>query len=147
MQNRKQVAFIVAAAGIFLLIMGVYGFITTLTVPSDGTVGVLQTYWDAACTNRTDIIHWGTNLAPDSVQTKNVWIKNYGGASMNLTMVTENWNPANATDYLSLTWDREHYTLGAGGIIQCNFTLTVFANVTESTMGPFSVDIVIDGTW
>jgi hypothetical protein len=128
-----------------------YALVTQLILHNDGQVSTLQAYWDSACTieNRTTIIHWGNSLAPNSTQTQTIYVKNGGGKSVNMTLLTANWNPTNAKDYMAVTWNRENEALPAGMVLQSTITLTVFANITDANpaVGSFSFDVLISGTY
>lgn len=104
------------------------------------TIGV-GIYWDAQCTSSVSGIDWGT-LEPGSNKTVAVFIRNQGGFSANLTMDTSNWNPAKASDYAVLSWDREGYPLALGEVVQATFTLTVSADISGITTFSFDVTIV-----
>lgn len=68
------------------------------------SVGV-GVYWDAACTENVTTISWGL-LEPGSNTTKTVWIKNTGNIPLVLNMTAESWNPTEAENYITLTWNR-----------------------------------------
>ena len=61
-----------------------------------------------------------------------------------LHMEAVNWEPANAENYLTLTWDRESYLLSEESVVSATLTLSVSSSTTE--IDNFSLDILIEGT-
>jgi hypothetical protein len=146
--TRKNVAIgaaiIIAAA---LTIAGVLAAIsTTRTIPSSGTIqGInLYLYWDSGFTNATSSIDWGSSLTNGTSVNETIYVRNIGTTSMTLSMTTNTWNPANATGYLTLTWDKEGATVPASSYVVANLTLAVSSTFTTGTA--FSNDITITGT-
>lgn len=118
---------------------------TSKTVGNQGTVRTIGVgvYWNQACTNQTTSIPWGT-LDPGSNKSITCYIKNEGNNQVTLSMSTSNWNPANAGQYLTLTWNLQSATLNAGQVRTATFTLAVSASITGITS--FSFDITVVGT-
>lgn len=116
--------------------------LTNRTIANSGSVsGVgVGVYWDQAATNPVSSINWGI-LDPGSNVNKTVYIKNEGNTAATLSLTTSNWSPANASNYMTLTWDYGGQSLNANQIIQVKLTLTVSASVTGITN--FSFDITI----
>lgn len=105
------------------------------------SVGV-GVYWDQGCTSQATTIDWG-NLSPGSTTTVTVYIKNEGSVALDLSMSTDNWNPSSASNYLSLSWNKEGYVLDPGEVVSATFTLTVSSSA--GSISTFSFDIVITG--
>jgi len=146
MERRRILGIGLVALASMVTVYATYAIITQLTIPSNGKVMVLDAFWDSGATNRTTSINWG-DVWPNTTYTKSIWVKNYGGKAVNLSMAHGDWNPTNALDYMKLTWNRQAYNLTSGFVIEAVFTLTVHANVTEaeSAFGAFSCNIVITG--
>ena len=119
---------------------------TSKTVPNSGSVkGIgVGVYWDSACTNKTSSISWGI-LDPGSNKTVNVYVRNEGNAIVTLSKTTQNWNPSNASSYLSLTWNYANQTLSVNQVLQVNLTLAVSSNVTGINNFAFDITIVAVG--
>ena len=100
-------------------------------------------YDDSDCTIPLLSIQWGT-LNPGDSKNHTLYVYNNNTVSMRLNMSTSNWIPANASDYISLTWDREDYSLAAKSSIDATLTLSIAANVTGFV--DFAFDITIRGT-
>jgi len=97
-------------------------------------------FWDAGLTNRVSSIDWGI-LEPGSNVSKIVYIRNEGNAAATLSITTSNWNPLNASSYMSLRCDYGGQTLNVNEVIQAKLTLYVSANIAGITN--FSFDITI----
>ncbi len=59
-------------------------------------------------------------------------------------MASENWNPASATDYMTLTWNREGQQISPDEVVGFVITLSVSENVQG--ISSFSFDTIISGT-
>ena len=126
--------------------LAVSGLLTvSVTLSSTGSVKAInvEVYWDFECTQVVNSIDWGTPEPGDSVA-KTVYVKNTGTAPMTLSMSCSGWNPVEAGNYLTLSWDREGAILDAGAVVPAVLTLTVSDTVSGIT--DFSFNIVIEGT-
>ena len=99
-------------------------------------------YWDSNCTNKVSSINWGM-VELGSSKNVTVYVKNTENVALTLSLSAENWNPANASKYMSLSWDYNGQPINPNTVIRITLTLTVFANVTGIT--DFSFDIIITG--
>ena len=99
----------------------------------------IECFSDSQCLNLISNVEWGDINVGGSVS-RMVWVKNSGEADTYLTLTTENWNPTNAGDYLSLDWDYNGNPLEPDSIRQIVLTL----NVSPSIQGinAFYFDIV-----
>jgi len=106
------------------------------------TVGI-NIYWDPECTNKMTVIDWGM-LDPGWIGNTTGYLKNEGNCPVVLSMHTENWNPVEASSYISIDWNYKNQTIFSNQTIPVVFTL----NVSETIQGieSFSFDIVITAT-
>lgn len=118
---------------------------TSRSVSNTGAVKAIGVgvYWDHGCTNPVSSIDWGT-FDPGASESVACYIKNEGNAPSTLSMHTSDWNPANAADSITLSWDYGGESLEADDVIQVTFTLSVAASIEGITS--FSFDIVIVGS-
>jgi hypothetical protein len=118
---------------------------TSQNIPMNGTITAvnLAVYSDSGCTQTVTSLNVGT-LNPGATATQTVYIKNTGNVPETLTLTTTNWNPTNATNYLTLSWNRQNTVLNAGSSIQATLTLTAAANTGSLTT--FSCDVTLTGT-
>jgi len=73
-----------------------------------------------------------------------IFLRNEGNAPMVLSIDTENWNPPEASEYITLGWDYARQTINLGAVLKATLTLVVTSNITGITS--FRFDIVIMGT-
>jgi hypothetical protein len=106
------------------------------------TIGV-EVYSDANATIPCSSINWGT-LNPGGTANQTVYIKNPGNTAETLSMTTSGWNPPSATSVLSLIWDKQGTSLGAGSVVAATFTLTVASDTGD--VSSFSFNILVEGS-
>jgi hypothetical protein len=103
----------------------------------------LDIYADSACINALNTISWG--LVPAGANsTLTAYIKNTGTTPTTLSLATSAWSPTNATNYITVSWDKQGATLNAGQSIAATITLTVSPSIIGITT--FSNTITITGT-
>jgi hypothetical protein len=87
-------------------------------------------------------IDWGV-IEPGESKNFSAYIVNESNVPLTLTIRTENWNPLNASSFMTLTWDYNGTQLDVGGSVPVTLTLQVAQTV--SGIETFSFDIVIVG--
>jgi len=97
-------------------------------------------YTSSDCAVSVTEIDWGT-LMPGDAATQPIYIRNEGDVPLLLTLSTETWNPAEAEQYMALSWNYDGSRIAVGGGVSVEFQLTVFSNCTGITS--FSFDMVI----
>jgi hypothetical protein len=119
-------------------------FTSNRTVQSHGTIKTVNVgvYWNSGCTNTTVTIDFGM-LSPGTTGNVSFYVRNEGNLPVRLGLTTQNWSPANASSYISLSWNREAQTLAAGNVIQATLMLNVSASI--GGISNFSFDTVIVG--
>ena len=108
---------------------------------SGANIGI---YTDSACNTNCTSVNAG-EISPGTSKTYTIYVKNTGTAPMTLSMITSEWNPTSASGPITLTWNREDYSLTAGASISATLTLTVSSAISTS-INAFSFDIAITGT-
>ena len=104
-------------------------------------IGV-EVYADANLTQTLEIIDWGM-LDPGENKTHLCWIKNIGNDAQKLITWTEAWNPVNASDWITLSWDYADSWIPVNASVPVAFTLSVNLNI-EGVIN-FSFDIWVKG--
>ena len=150
MENQKistATVLAIAFTGIIVSVLAASLLMAYQRVPNYGSVKSVGVgvYEDEGCTRNVTEIDWGF-LEPGSNITREVWIKNTGNVEVVLNMTTEGWIPAEASDYMTLTWDYEGQNLNASQAIRVVFMLSVSQTITETGIDSFSFDIIITGT-
>jgi len=151
--ERKEIVVIGAAVALILYttVLGALGPVMSAvqsnrTISNAGSVKAIGVgvYWDQACTNPVASIGWGT-IDPGSSVNKTVYIKNTGNNAATLSLATSNWNPTNASNYMTLRWDYNGQPVNANAVIQVKLTLSVSSAVSGITNFSFDITIVASG--
>jgi len=124
--------------------------ITNLHIPSLGTIRTLgvEAYWDRNLENKTEIIDWGT-IWPGSSRNITFYLRSISDVETTLYLNTTNWNPANISDYMTLSWNYNGTRFHPGEIIQVTLTLSAPSSrsfiryLTTNNVKEFSFDIII----
>jgi hypothetical protein len=116
-----------------------------VVIPNTGSVIAIGVgvYWDSGCTNQVTSIDWGM-IGVGASEDKPLFIRNEGNVPMTLSLETQNWNPANASDYIDLSWDYGSGSIDVGVAVPVTLTLSVLDTIEGITS--FSFDIVIIGS-
>lgn len=144
--QKSQALAIYALVASVLAVSAVTALLTTQkTIHSTGSIKAvgLGVYWDLPCTNATSSLEFG-QLEPGSSKDFTLYLRNEGDSTLTLNMATESWNPANAADYLTLTWNREGQEISPDEVIAFVITLSVSEDITG--INAFSLDIILSGT-
>jgi hypothetical protein len=105
-------------------------------------VGV-DVYQDSALTIPVVSIDWGI-LEPGENKNYSCYIVNRSNVPVVLSLATENWQPTNASQFITLTWNYDGEPISVGGFAPVILSL----HVDLLTMGitAFSFDITIIGS-
>jgi hypothetical protein len=136
-----------AKIGTIAMVLAGMAVVYALTYPSVrlrsvGNIKALGVgvYWDSGCSQPASSIDWGM-VEPGAVKNVTVYIRNEGNAPITLSLQTSNWNPSNAADYISLSWNYNGQTINANQVIAVTLTLSISTNIQGITS--FSFDITI----
>jgi hypothetical protein len=100
----------------------------------------LRLYWDNSCTNATSAVDWGL-LSPGATSNVTVYVRNEGSSAAKLNLTTQNWNPTNASEYITLSWNREGQVFEPQSVAIATLTLSVSANI--SGIKNFNFDTIV----
>ncbi len=116
-----------------------------VTLPNMGTVKTMGVgvYWDSDCNNQVTSIDWGT-VDPGSTKDVTAYIRNEGNAPETLSLETKNWDPPDASSYMSLSWGYGGQVIDVGEVVQVALSLSVSDTIEGITN--FSFDIVVIGS-
>lgn len=106
------------------------------------TVGVLIYQNTNLSVPLTNIV-WGV-LEPGGSENVSAYMVNTSNVPVTLGLQTENWVPADASDFIGLGWDYGGEVLSVGGSVGVTFTLGVDSTIENITS--FSFDLVIYGS-
>lgn len=144
--NKKIIGAVSTVLSVVMIVASVYGLVSSLTIHESGTISMVKAFSDSACTQPVTDIDWGA-LLPDSTQNRTIYLKNFGANPVTISLTVINWSPANAPNYMQVSWDREGESIPSGIPLQTTLELSVFANITSSTISSFNFDRVINEAW
>ena len=101
----------------------------------------LEIYTNPDCTNNCTALNFG-KLKPGQVTTQTIYLKNTENTSIILSMNTSQWNPAEAENWLVLSWNREGNIIKSKEVISATFTLDVNAKVEGFSNFNFNVAVL-----
>jgi len=149
MKDKDPVILVLAVVVGLLVIAGFFSSYPELQqgqiVGSKGeikTVGV-SVWQDLNLTIPLTSIDWGV-LYPSENKTVSSYLRNEGNSPSTVSMLTENWQPTNATNYLSLSWNLEGVIVEVSETLETQLTLTVSPDIQNITS--FSFDIILSGS-
>ena len=96
------------------------------SIPSLGnikTIGV-EVYWDQNRENKTETIDWD-EIWLGSSKNVTVYIRSISNYEVTINLNATDWNPANVSEYMTLSWDYNGTPLNPGEIIQVTLTLSI----------------------
>lgn len=120
---------------LFIILLGVVtvGAVSYFAFNNTGNIVVtveVDAFKDAGLTIPLESIDWGA-FQPEENKTTMVWLNSTSNVPVKLNMTTTGWTPTNATDYVTLTWDREGTTINPSQTLNATLTLTV-DNITSN---------------
>ena len=116
-------------------------------VPSNGSVVIdltLGVYSNEACTRVLEEVAWGS-LEPGSSKTVVVYLKNEGNVAMFLRMRTSGWDPVEAEQYITLSWNLEGVTVQPDKVGVAELTLHVAPMIRDIEAFSFSIEFSASG--
>lgn len=118
------------------------GAINTVVDPGGGGGGNINIdfFSDSGCTVPLSALTWGS-LDPGANDTRTIYIKNSGSVNVTLNCTVSGWNPVEADDFISVTWDRENSVLAPGASVAATFTLTVSQGVVGIESYTMSINV------
>ena len=139
---KRKTLIAVAATIIAAVLVTAVVMYYVLRIRGHGVIKVvgIEAYADEACTKVCSEVDWGL-IAPSEVKEVTIYLRNTGNAPVNLTMITENWSPMRASEFMTLSWDYDGTLVGVGGVHAVTLALSVDANISD--ISEFSFDIVI----
>lgn len=110
--------------------------------PPEPTIEI-DVYNDSALTQVLTSVVWG-EIEAGSSDSQVIYIHNSGDDGVTLSLLTENWTPVEATNFMQLSWDYDGSVIGSGDVRQITLVLSVSSSVTG--IDSFNFDIVIIGS-
>ena len=126
----------------FQAILG--GLSQTLTIGSRGTIQAtidIGVYGDISCSSSVPSVDWGM-VEPGSTKNFTIYIRNEGYVAVTLFVYADNWNPPNASNYMTLSSDCPEQPIDPQEVVQTTLTLSTSPAIEGVTN--FNFDIFID---
>jgi hypothetical protein len=130
---------LVGSIGTYAVLQWNYKITATVTIKSLG----VTVYSDAACTVPLVTIDWGM-MEPGESTSYSAYIKNESNVPVTMTMYTDNWNPANAKDFMTFTWSYDDSQIPVDASLPVDFTLSIDGSI--SGIRNFSFEIWVVGS-
>jgi hypothetical protein len=144
---QKSVALVILVLSASALVASTFALLTIQkNVPGSGSIrGVgVGVYTNSACNNPLSSVDFGL-LDAGSQKDITFYLRNEGNTDIDLSMTSKNWNPTEAADYLSLTWNREGQLMEPDQVISCVMTLTVSPNIQNIDSYSLTITITASG--
>ena len=140
---------VVVLAAVFGLCLGIVSTVAvmqwTRRIPNSATLKLVGVgvYKDVDFTIPVTSIDWGL-VEPGEQKNYTAYIKNESNVPINLNLWTEDWDPANASSFITLTWSYDGTKIAVDDSIAVTFVLDI--NATISGIDAFAFTIVIVGS-
>ena len=135
---------------ILLVVVAVtYAYCLLSSVTRISSVGIVKAvgvgvYWDVDCTSTVTEIDWGL-LEPRGTANVTIYLKNEGNAPLTLSLNTENWDPPNASDHITINWSYRGESVNPGQLREVALVLSVSSTITGITNFRFAIIITGSG--
>jgi hypothetical protein len=106
-----------------------------------GSTRGVGVYSDSRCANTLNFINWG-QLEPGASESLTCYVRNEGRTAGFLSLSEMDWNPSNASRFVSLHWNYTDGLLYSGQVADITLTLTLSANVPRGFSFTFSSVII-----
>jgi hypothetical protein len=125
-----------------LIYTSVSMYLFSATINSKGVVKTLGVgvYWDDVCSKPVSYIDWGI-VDPALQKNVTVYVRNEGSISAFISLDTTNWDPVNASSYMTLGWDYSGQLLKPDESVAVMLTLSISPTIQNITI--FTFDIMI----
>ncbi len=98
-------------------------------------------YWDSGCSKAVSSIDWGV-LTQGGTKNVTVYVRNEETENVTLSVITNNWSPSNAVNFMALSWDYAGNLIASSEIVEIKLTLSISSDIREITS--FRFDIIIE---
>ena len=137
--------------GTILIILGVITIVAAILITAVliGGGGIVRqvgvkVYSDAGLTQLVTYQDWGY-IDPGEQKVVTWWIVNTGNAPGNLSMWTDNWVPAEAELYFTVSWNYTGVTIDPAQYVVVEYRIYCDPNVTGITNFNYDTTIQIEG--
>ncbi len=100
----------------------------------------IDVYSDVNCRNTVQSIDWGM-LSPGEEKNVTIYVRNEGESSTVLSLDVYGWSPAEAPDYMTVTWNYSGATVNSGQTVAIQLTLSVDGSISGITNFGVTIDV------
>lgn len=149
-QNTNQLSVIVALVATVITLTAIIAVMYfSVSIHASGTVFTKTVncaiYFDNQGQNPATAINWGT-LTPSSSLSVTVYLKNTGNTPCNFTISALNWQPQNAANYITFTYNLNGaLNTQPNAIIPCTLSESISASISGITDYSYDINIVASG--
>jgi len=149
LKEKKFRVHVVVLAAVFGLCLGIVSTVAVMQwthrIPSSATLKLVGVgvYKDIDLTIPVTSINWGI-VELGEQKNFSAHIKNESNVPLTLGLFTEDWMPANASSFITLTWNYDGSEIPVDSSIPITFVLDVSATI--SGIDAFAFTIVIVGS-
>lgn len=141
---------VLVAIAVLVVILGIFNIANTIQLSQTRisntatitSIGV-SVWQDSNLTIQVGFIDWGV-IDPGENKTLVYYVKSEANIPSTLSLTTENWQPSNASTWISLSWNLEGVIIDVAEAVEAQLTLSVSPDIENITS--FSFDIVISGS-
>ena len=112
------------------------------TPPPEPTIEI-DVYSNQACTQSLSSVSWGSIEAGSSVD-RVIYVKNSGDYRVFLELITDDWVPSGAVDFIHLSWDSDGIYLDPSAVLEATLTLNIDSSIDG--IDSFNFDIILIGS-
>ena len=142
----RKLSFVFLVSLIVSLVAFIYATSNPTVISNVGTIKTVNVgaYKDSGCSVPLTYIDWGF-VDPGSVVNRIAYIRNEANVPVFLNLTTQDWIPADASDFMNLTWNYDGTEIAVDGVVQVVFSLTVSPDISGITSFSFNIVIVGEG--
>ena len=144
-KNFRPLIFVIAICVFNILVYTTVSVnILSTTIGSGGTVKTVDVgvYWDEGCSDPVSYLDWGM-VDPGYQKNVTIYVRNQANVPVSISLDTVNWDPPNASSYITLSWDYSGQLLELDGSIEVTLTLSISSSLRD--IDDFDFGIVIAG--
>jgi hypothetical protein len=104
------------------------------------TIGV-GIYSNEYCIESVSVVDWGA-ITPGQSNSRTFYIRNEGNSDVTLSLLTTNWTPSAAENYMALSWNYAGQSIAPNQVISVTLTLSVSQGINGIETFSFDIDII-----
>jgi hypothetical protein len=145
MSSNRQVS--ILSVGLIALITATVVYAATTSYVGFRYGGTIRTvgvgiYCNASCNQSLSWIDVGL-VDPGAIRNSSVFVRNEGNVPVVLSLQTLNWDPPNASDFVSLGWNYDGHSMSPSEVAEISMSLSISSGIHDIAV--FGFDVIISG--